>query len=102
MTGISADQAPTRSGAAQTIEPQEARDSTEVTICDIDTIVDFDIEPISVSINVRNGVTGSLVDPATTALEAIFSLVSKYKSVMLYNFYPSDLSVFLSVCLCVS
>ena len=31
----------------------------------IDTIVDFDIEPISVSINVRNGVTGSLGDPAT-------------------------------------
>ena len=32
----------------------------------IDTIVDFDIEPISVSINVRNEVTGSLGDPATT------------------------------------
>ena len=28
-------------------------------------VVDFDIEPISVSINVRNGVTGSLGDPAT-------------------------------------
>ena len=68
MTGISADQAPTRSGAAQTIEPQEARDSTEVTICDIDTIVDFDIDNFSVSINVRNGVTGSLGDPATLKL----------------------------------
>ena len=34
----------------------------------IDTIVDFDIEPISVSINVRNGVTGSLGDPATLKL----------------------------------
>ena len=62
---FSADQAPTRSGAVQTIEPQEARSSTEVTICDIDTIVDFDIDNISVSINVRNGVTGSLGDPAT-------------------------------------
>ena len=34
----------------------------------IDTIVDFDIEPISVSINVRNGVTGSLGNPATLKL----------------------------------
>ena len=31
-------------------------------------VVDFDIEPISVSINVRNGVTGSLGDPATLKL----------------------------------
>ena len=31
-------------------------------------VVDFDIEPISVSINVRNGVTGSLGDPATFKL----------------------------------
>ena len=52
IDGFSADQAPTRSGAAQTIEPQEARDSTEVTICDIDTIVDFDIDNFSVSITI--------------------------------------------------
>ena len=45
--------------------PQEARDSTEVIVCNIDTIVDFDIDNFSVSINVRNGVTGSLGDPAT-------------------------------------
>ena len=44
LTRFSADQAPTRSGAAQTIEPQEARDSTEVIVCDILIIVDFDIE----------------------------------------------------------
>ena len=51
----------------KTIEPQEARCSTEVIVCDI-TDVDFDIDNFSVSINIRNGVTGSLGDHATLKL----------------------------------
>jgi len=51
----------------KTIEPQEARCSTEVIVCDI-TDVDFDIDNFSVSINIRNGVTGSLDDHATLKL----------------------------------
>ena len=51
----------------KTIEPQEASDSTEVIVCDI-ALVDFDIDNFSVSINIRNGVTGSLDNHATLKL----------------------------------
>ena len=62
----SADQAPTTSGAAQTIEPQEARVPPRSLFVTLKSL--FEYLFVSVSINIRNGVTGSLGDPATLKL----------------------------------
>ena len=48
--------------------PQEARSSTEVIVCDIFLSLILNIYSFAVSINIRNGVTGSLGDPATLKL----------------------------------
>ena len=68
MIGFSADQAPTRPGAAQNIEPVKKPEVPPRSLFVTFDIVDFEHLFFAVSINVRNGVTGSLGDYATLKL----------------------------------